>query len=281
MSVPVLGQSPAAGARVAEGALVVSFSLGSGNDLRLSIGTERGDNDVGSYAVSLPSTVSFTVPSVPVLWCSAWVTNTSVGTYHTYTWAWSVGDGTRAPSQVEHETEIGYIVDNWKRTALAGYAQGIEVADPGHGQDEVCPITVLGQPFDVEVAGHVSPFTTIQVTNRSTGTGYLRCLLRPLRDPVIVSPGSPPEMRADVELEIEIVTPSGRGPTLAHLYSGVLAQLCRYVTLKPGEAGIRYIRNLLPPNERPVFVGDDGTWRRDRWTVEFARFGSNPSVGVK
>lgn len=268
--IPDLGQSPAAGTRVAEGPLLLSFSLGAGNDLRLSVGTSKGASDAGSFSATLPDTVSITVPANPVVWCSAWVTNTGAGTFHTYSWAYGVGAGNRSPAQVEHEEELQFLVDNWKRSALAGFAQGLVVEDPGHGRDEICPVVLAGQPFDPTISAHVAPFTSDQVIGPE-GVGYLVASLGRLRDPEVLSPGSRPEMRSMMQLEITIVTPAGKGPKLANLYAGALAMLFRYLVLEPGE-GIDRIINREPPDERTVYDGEDGAYRYDRWAVKLERY---------
>lgn len=193
--------------------------------------------------------------------------------YQVFHWPTVAFPGTtsRAPAVVEQEVEIGYLRDKWKRSALTAYPQGVEVPDPGHGHDEVSPVRYVGQPFDINQAAHIAPFTADEVAGPK-GTGYLLCLLRPFRPPVVMTPGARPEMAEQVMLEVQVVTPGNRGPAVANLYAGVLAMLFRYVSFRPGEAGISIIRNLEPPPERPAYLGDDGTWRYDQLEIPLTRF---------
>ncbi len=276
--IPDLGESPLAGARVVEGALVVSFGLTSGT-LRMSVGTSPGDDDVVSTEVSLPATVPFTVPAVPVLFVNVWVEN---GFNHTYSWAWGVGTGTRAPGQVEHEAEVGHLVDSWSRSALASYDQGLEVPDPGHGRDEISPVTFLGQPFSLkeDKAVGIAPFSINEITDGDVGTGYLSTVLRPLRTEVTY-PGCPPIVSITNVLEVHILTPFNRGPELAYLYAAVVAMIFRDVFLRPGEAGIQDIRNVETIPDIPVYRGDDGQWSRHQLDVELVQRRLAESAGAR
>lgn len=279
--IPDLGETPAAGSRVPEGSLVISFGLGAGNTVRLSAGTSRGASDIASATVALPNSVSFTVPAVPVVWVSVWLTNSGDGSFHTYTWAYAVGTGTSSPATIQYQAEIGYLGEHWRRTKLAEFDQGIEVPDPGHGHDEISPVKYLGQAFDITKATHTAPFSQVEVQARATGTGYLRCLLKKRHDPKVVTPGRVPIYEYSNWLEVTILTPSGRGPALANLYAGAIAMLYRYVYLSPGQAGIHYIRNIEPPDEQPEFRGDDQTWRYDQMNIPLIRVGEAHPAGAR
>lgn len=191
----------------------------------------------------------------------------------------------RGIAQVEFEAEVAYLLANWKRSALAGFSGGVTVPDPGHGLDEISPVTVVGIPFDADNPDDVTPFTPEQLRTRDEagatieGTGFLAVELKPGGAPIVVSPGRTPEMREDHVLDILIVTPGRRGPDLAHVYAGALAMLFRRVHLDPAESGIDTIRNLSPPSERPEPQGDDGDWRYDRMLIRFARFYRAPAAG--
>ncbi len=277
MSVPVLGESPSGGSRVTPGALVVSFGLTSGT-LRMSVGTSAGDDDVHVEEITLPDTIAFTVPATGPLFASVWHED---GESSTYTWAWGVGTGTRAPGQVKHEAEVGHLVSSWKRSELVAYEQGLEVPDPGHGLDAISPITFLGHPFNTEDVVHVAPFTVDEVANKDTGTGYLRCLVRPLGVRQTI-PGCPPTEHVVNLLEVTIITPSNRGPELAYLYAGVLKMLYTNVHLTPAEAGIVDIYDTETPiQEIPVYRGDDGTWSHHRLDIELEQRRQVPSAGAR
>ncbi len=194
--------------------------------------------------------------------------------------AWDDAGGPTAGetiAQVEHESEVQYLINKWTRSALATFDQGVQVPDPGHGFDEISPISAVGIPFDPDEADGDShaPFTEQDLRDLSTqdGVGFLAVELKPLRPPIVVSPGLRPEMREDYLLDILIVTPSRRGPDLANNYAGALAMLFRLVKFIPdASTNINLIRNLEPPAERPSPEGDDGSWRYDRLEIVMSRF---------
>ena len=179
-------------------------------------------------------------------------------------------------AKVEHQVEIDYLVAKWKHSELALFPQAIEhgltVPDP-YSKDVVCPITIAGHPFDWGKASFVTPFTPAEVagSEAGAGVGWLLVGLRPERPPFVMSPGKPPEMRADMILDITIATPSGRGGALSKSYTGALAMLHRYVTFRPQTAGIDLIRNYQLPPEQPTPDGDDGTWRFDQVAIQLSR----------
>jgi len=184
----------------------------------------------------------------------------------------------RAIATVEFEAEIQYLVDGWRRSVLAALPHPVTIEDPGHGLDEVSPVTVIGMRFNVDDQDDVAPFTPEQLRTRKEGgvvvegTGFIAAELQPIGGPIVVSPGNPPELREDHRLDLLLVTPGRRGPALANSYAGALASLFRYVNVDPAESGIDSIRNLSPPPERPRPQGDDGDWRYDRFSIRLSRF---------
>lgn len=177
---------------------------------------------------------------------------------------------------LEHQVEIDYLVAKWTHTQLATYPQAIEhgltVPDP-YSRGVICPITIAGHPFDPGKVSFVAPFTPAEVAGNQAGpgVGWLLVGLRPERAPYVMTPGKPPEMRADMVLDITIATPSGRGGSLSKSYTGALAMLHRYLTLRPQTAGIDLIRNYNPPPEQPTPDGDDGTWRYEKVSIQLSR----------
>lgn len=271
MSKPDLGLTPEEGSRVPVGAAAIDFAgLPAGSTVQLAIGTSPGDSDVLSVSVVTPAPVPFVFTAGP-LYGSAWAT-VGASTY-AYGWAWAVGDPADAPEAIEREAIMGYLKAKWKRSALAGYAQGLDVPDPGHGLDEITPISYYGLPFNVDNAGHVAPFTSEQVK----GTGYLQCLLVPTGD-IQVFPGCPAEYIESQALDVIINTPNGNAK-LAGLYASVLQMLFRNVTLSPNRDGVNYIRNIEPV-ARPLYRGDSGAWRVETIKVPLQVQGVQPSAGT-
>lgn len=261
MSRPDLGLTPAGGSRLTpSSSQPVTFAdLPVGYSVHVLVGSTLGDSDVHGETVVTPAGITLAVPATGPLYGSAFVT--LGGSTWSYVWSWGVGAGSRAQAQVEHEV-YAYLASHWKRSELSAYAEGIAIPDPGHGNDEISPVTYNGWPFDVNKAAHVAPFTTDQVANQANGTGYLRAEVRPLRAPEVVSPdGDSPVLREEVALEVTVITPADVGVDLANLYWGAVAMLFRGVTFKPSESGITTIRNIEPPPERPRFAGTDGTWQ--------------------
>lgn len=266
---PDPGISPAPGARLAAGLTAISFGLGAGHTIRLTAGSSFGDDDIGSLEAAMPASFNVTL-SEPVAHLAAWVTGPGPS-HHTYAWSYSVGAAT-AGDQAEFEDVMTHLVDNWTRSALAGY-DAPEIPDPGHGRDEICPVTFAGQPFDVGQGLGIAPFTAAEVREQA---GSLTANLQPLRDPEVVSPGEPAEYRQDMILEIEIRTPSGRAD-LANLYAGALQALFSGVTLRSGD---QYTRNLTSPGHAS-FEGDDGTYRHSLFRAPLARFYRRRAAGAQ
>lgn len=186
----------------------------------------------------------------------------------------------------EFDAEVQYLLDGWKRTALASFAQGVTIPDPGHGHDEISPVSVIGIPFDPDTAGDVTPFSPqdLRDIDDQDGTGFLAVELKPRGRPVVMSPGLIPEMREDHDVDILIVTPGRRGPALSMAYAGALAMLFRFASISSSSPAINIIRNLEPPPERPIPDGDDGDWRYDHLAIPMSRFyrpvGVTPPVVV-
>ena len=171
----------------------------------------------------------------------------------------------QAPVTVAREAAMQYLVDNWNRTALATYAQGVTIPDPGHGLDDICPIAAWGLPFDPtkdEDVDRISNFKAFQLQDNGSqeGTGWLLCQVVMESDPITETPGLRPEMRMEVTLNILIATPKASGQALAELYAGALAMIFRRVTFSPQVDGVDYVRNLGTPNEVPVFDTEDESW---------------------
>ena len=179
---------------------------------------------------------------------------------------------------------ISYLVDKWRRSELAAYSQGVDIADPGHGLDEVCPVVVWGQPFDASKDASVAPFTAAQVkgyldgSTRVPGVGWLWVQHVPELTSV-VSPGITPERRMSSRLDITIVSPSHSGPGLANSYGGAIAMIFREVAFKKPAFGIDIIRNLRAPLEIPKPHSDDGTWRYDTMKIQMTTVYRLPSAG--
>ena len=280
MSIPALGQSPAAGSRVPVGALAITFALGAGNDIVLTVGSTIGDDDLGTFMVPLPAVINYVVPAgVPVLHLSAWVVNAGEAAYHTYSWVYGVGDGQIAPGQQFRRLVVGHLVDKLKRSELAGYEQGIFVPPAAHGHDEICPVSHFGDPFDLKEAAHIAPFTADQVGAQIYGTGYLRCIEAPLGQAVVIVPGCNPQVRQDFILNIEAVIPSSQSADdLAKLYTGLIAMIFRFVTIHLPDGG--YIRNIVPPDEIPGTPGTDGTWHYFQTQIRFIVVSNRTPAGT-
>ena len=178
------------------------------------------------------------------------------------------------------KTIVSYVVNNWKRSQLATFTQAVAVPDPGFGQDVVSPIAIVGMPFDANDTNDVAPFTVTQLRDHKVagsikkGVGYIALELAPYRDPVVLSPGDPPEMMEEEILRVTIAVPSGRGPRQANDYAGALASILRFKYLEPSEtpADFRYIENQDPPPERPEWKVDEGEFDFYLWSVVLQRF---------
>lgn len=54
----------------------------------------------------------------------------------------------RPVQEIEREALVTYTSANWKRSRIATFAGAPDIPDPGHGRDELCPVSFFGQPFD-------------------------------------------------------------------------------------------------------------------------------------
>ena len=163
----------------------------------------------------------------------------------------------RPIATVTREVLYTHLTGNWRRSRLALYEDPVTIADPGHGLDEITPVSMHGQPFDVEQASHVQPFTPAQVLSQGSGTGYITFLFQSLDDPSTMIPGERPVDNWPVEILIEIVTPTGLGH-LHDQYSSALAQIFSpSTTFTPNESGILFIktRTVSPSAEELFFTG--------------------------
>ena len=170
-----------------------------------------------------------------------------------------------APTAIARKAAMTYLTENWGRIAIATFSQGITVPDPGHGLDEICPISYWGMPFDPtkdEFVSQVSTLKAYQLQNNGSnkGTGWLLCQVKDDGPPVTMTPGKIPEMRLNFVLEVNIAVPLNTGEKLSDLYAGVLAMLFRFVRFNPDIGGVDYVRNLEPVPEKALFDFDDDAW---------------------
>lgn len=171
-----------------------------------------------------------------------------------------------------------HLVSQWRRSALAGYEQGITVPDPGHGLDEISPVVVVGHPWNADDASDTAPFLPENLRDQpdgaggvTDGTGFVSFETMPSGEPRVTSPGLPPVQAQDLIADHVIITPSRRGPDLAYAYAGALAMIWRRFYVRVDDGGIFYIQAEQACTEVPDFEGDDGSWRYDRFRVTLTR----------
>ena len=273
--IPEFAPSPARGDYVPVGALAVSLpGLPAGYSVTVALGSSKGDSDLGVVSIITPAAAAFVVPAGPPrVFVSSIVT---APFFWTEQWSYGVGVADNPEASSTWEAVSGYLAATLKRSALSGLAVQVDVPDSGHGLDEICPLTPKGQLFDISKGVGIAPFSAVQVRGSEAveGAGYITLALSPAG----VLPGVPGFISNELyRAEHEIYSPvgglGGGGQRLANIYAGALKAAWQ------GERGTgamihplggpqsNYITTQETPPVMPVWNGDDGQWRRDRWDV--------------
>lgn len=73
--------------------------------------------------------------------------------------------------QVEREVVFEYITSRWKRSKISALPGVPDVPDPGHGEDEICPVVWYDQPFDPSKSSDLAA-VSVYATRELKGYGY-------------------------------------------------------------------------------------------------------------
>ena len=181
-------------------------------------------------------------------------------------------------ASAEREAIVGYFVDNWKRSSLAALEKPVDVVDPGHGNDEVCPIIYRGQamnPSSDEEVGAVSPFTARDLIGFEDdgelrpGVGWLVVELGLGAERVRI-PGNPPTRVSDLVLTVWIASPGQDGPALADAYAGAIAGLLEHQFFAVTHPSLEEIRQTGDLPQRAAHLGiDDAGWSWSELKIPF------------